>query len=452
MKLVDMDFPVFSHARSGASTRADYESSLATACVGILAAGLLALTLLWHIPMMLWDHLDLVPLYRAWQEGALSDSVFWDTHGGHMHSAAYAVLLLTTAVSGGQPWLDCAVSWVLLILYATIVLRLASAAVATGEMRRRWMLGVAFLALFPGHLANLQWGWQVAIFLCLLGVAITIACLSATKFSWWHNAAALAAAVLAYLSFATSIALIPTAILLIALRRDWSPVQKIGFVAPWLVLGMLVLLNHASSVQAASAPQLLHYTLNFLGAGVLRFATDLAPWLAFIGVVTGLHAFVVARRVQHSLCWLGFFLFAIISAGLTALGRVEPFGVDHAFVTRYVSFSSLFWLGWLGLMAIASRIEGDATNRWRMPLGATVMVFAAANALHMIKQAATVAEETRTIAAQVRKTWPQVDDVLLRSIYFEESALAGERLEVLRAWSFPPFDKADTGLPARARQ
>lgn len=187
MKLVDMDFPTFSHARIGVFTRSGSESGLATACVGILAAGLLALTLLWHIPMMLWDHLDLVPLYHAWQEGALGDSAFWDTHGGHRHAAAYVVLLLTTAVSGGQPWLDCAVSWGLLIGYAMIVLRIASAAVAAGEMRRRWMPGIAFLALFPGHLANLQWGWQVAVFLCLLGVAVAIACLATTNFSWRHN-------------------------------------------------------------------------------------------------------------------------------------------------------------------------------------------------------------------------------------------------------------------------
>lgn len=188
-----------------------------------------------------------------------------------MHAAAYAVLLLTTAVSGGQPWLDCAFSWALLILYATNVLRLASASVAAGGIRRRWMVGVAFLALFHGHLANLQWGWRIAVFLCLLGVAVAIACLTATKFSWRHNAAALAAGVLAYFSFATGIALIPTAVLLVALRRDLSPVQKIGFVAPWLLLGMLVLLNHASFVAHAtsshSASQLLHYTLNFLGAG-----------------------------------------------------------------------------------------------------------------------------------------------------------------------------------------
>jgi hypothetical protein len=229
---MDMDFPTFSHARSLTITRAGHESDLATASVAIFAAGLLALTLLWHIPMMLWDHLDLVPLYRAWQEGALADSSFWDTHGGHMHAAAYAVLLLTTAVSGGQPWLDCAVSWVLLVVYAMIVLRLASAAVATGEMRRRGMLGVAFLALFPGHLANLQWGWQVAVFLCLLGVAITVMCLVATNLSWRHNAAALAAAVLAYFSFATGIALIPTAVLLIVLRRDLSSVRKFSFTAP----------------------------------------------------------------------------------------------------------------------------------------------------------------------------------------------------------------------------
>ena len=33
------------------------------ALFALLAVGLLALSQLWHVPMMLWDHLDLVPIY-----------------------------------------------------------------------------------------------------------------------------------------------------------------------------------------------------------------------------------------------------------------------------------------------------------------------------------------------------------------------------------------------------
>ena len=77
-----------------------------SALFSLLAAMLLVLTLAWHVPMMLWDHLDLVPIYAAWQSGALADSAFFAVHGGHMHTAAYAVLLATTALSHGQTWLD----------------------------------------------------------------------------------------------------------------------------------------------------------------------------------------------------------------------------------------------------------------------------------------------------------------------------------------------------------
>ena len=67
-----------------------------------LALGLLlAATLQWHLPLMLWDHIDLVPIYDAWRRGDLAASQFWRIHdGSHFHSAAYAVLLATTWLSG----------------------------------------------------------------------------------------------------------------------------------------------------------------------------------------------------------------------------------------------------------------------------------------------------------------------------------------------------------------
>lgn len=423
---------------------------------GALALGLLGLTLSWHIPMMLWDHLDLVPMYRASQGDSLWSSIFWDVHGGHMHTAAYAVLLVTTELSGGQPWLDCVVSWGLLIVYAIVVVRLARSSFVASHASSRWVACIAFLALYPGHLVNLQWGWQVAVFLCLLGMVIAVACLAATDLRWWHNVAALAAAVLSYLSFATGIAMIPVALAMLLLRRDRSPLQLTGFAAPWLLLGLLVLLRYsefplARTTASHSPLLLLHYTLNYLGSGMSRFAADLAPWLALVAVATGIHAFLVVRRERISLPWLGFFLFGLLGALLTAVGRAESFGPDHAFVTRYVSFSSVFWLGWIGLVVVASRIETGTWGKWRMRLAVTVMVLSAANALHMIKQAAEVGTETRDVANQVRDSYPNVDEALLRSIYFEQPAVARERLRELSGWSFAPFDQSAQAAQAGSK-
>lgn len=408
------------------------------------ALALLGMTLLWHVPMMLWDHLDLVPLLQASRHETLGDSIFWSIHGGHMHSTAYAVLLVTTELSGGQTWLDCVVSWALLVGYALLVVNLATRSFGDGPRPTRWLLCVVFLALYPGHLANLQWGWQVAVFLCLLGAAITVACLGAARLNGWRNALALVATVFAYLSFATGIALIPAALVLLALRCDLSWPRRAALMTPWLLLGGLLVYSEFAQVRAASAyslPQLLHYSLNYLGAGVTRFADDLAPWLAVIAIASGIWAFMAVRRERTSLYWLGFALFAGFSAVLTALGRAAPFGIDHAFVTRYVSFSSVFWLGWLGLMVAALRVDPPLQAKWRTRLLVLVMAFAAVNALHMIKQAATLGEESRVTAARIRDSFPQVDEAVLREIYFDQPEVARKRLQQLHRWSFAPFER-----------
>jgi hypothetical protein len=421
----------------------DAHSTALAIAFAALALALLAMTLRWLVPMMLWDHLDLVPMLQAAREGALGQSIFWDIHGGHLHSAAYAVLLATTWLSGGQPWLDCVASWILLVAYAAIVLGPVRRAALPAGTPLRWHCAILLFALYPGHLANLQWGWQVAVFLCLLGAVLVIASLCAERLDGWRNAVALAGAILAWLSFATGIGLVPLALLLLAARRDVAWRRRLAFALPWGLLALAVgwseLGRARSSEGFATASQLAHYVLDYLGAGVARFATDVAPWLAVAALATGVHAFVRVRRERAALYWAGFAGFALFAAVLTALGRAMPFGADHAFVTRYVSFSSAFWLGWSGLMALAHR--AGAVRRWQSALVVLVAVFALANALHMIGKAAKVGATSRQTAAHIRAAWPQVDDATLRAIYFEQPDVARERLRLLHDWSYAPFDR-----------
>lgn len=410
-----------------------------------LALGLALATWRWHIPLMLWDHLDLVPIYRAWQDGALAQSDFWRFHGGHLHSAAYAVLLATTVLSGGQPWLDCLVSLALLLAYAAVVLGIARDSLAAVAPRTWWL--VAGFALYPGHLANLQWGWQVAVFLCLLGVAVAIRALGVGSLSWPRQAVALAGAAVAYASFATAIALIPAALTLIALRTELSWRQRLAHAAPWLVAAVAVALQYrlagAGGGAAASPGAAVHYLLNFLGAGIARFATDLAPLAGAAGLISGGVAMVRTRDRRASLPWCGLFVFGLVAAALAAAGRAGDYGADQAFSSRYVSFSSMFWLGWAGLIALAVPPHATVPRRLGAIAWGAVAVLAAVNAVHLIKRAAQLATQTQRIAETIRTTHPDVDAALLREIYFDEADVAAERLAALRALGFAPFN----GLP-----
>jgi hypothetical protein len=415
----------------------------------LLAVGLLAATLAWHIPMMLWDHLDLVPMLLALRAGDGLDASFWALHGGHIHSAAYAVLLLTTTVSGGQPWLDGVVSWLLLVGFALLIAAFARAGstsegMAAAGVSRWWPLPVA-LALHPGHLANLQWGWQVAVFLCLLGVALAMVALTRARLDARHNLAALLATALALASFATAIALIPAALLVVLLRTDLTPRRRLLLVLPWLALGAATALYYRAQALHGPAAELdvgmaALYALNFIGGGISRFATTTAPWLAAMAIVIAVALLPSIRGERRALPWIGLMAFTGASAVAVALGRAAVFGPEHAFATRYVSFSLLFWIGWVGLLLVAR----PWSRRWRTLALSTVLLFALANALQMSGKAARVGSDTRAIAAQIRDRHPAVDETLLREIYFDDPATARQRLDGLRGLGLAPFGKASS--------
>ncbi|MFT3762788.1 MAG: hypothetical protein QM761_09320 [Pseudoxanthomonas sp.] len=419
----------------------------ATWMFALLAVALLAMTLAWHIPMMLWDHLDLVPMYQAWRERGLADAGLWQVHdGSHLHAGAYYVLLATTALSHGRPWLDCLASFALLLGFAALALRMARATFLQRETGAWAWFGLVFLALTPGHLPNLQWGWQVAVFLCLFGAGVCIQALGTGELNWRRNVVALAGAMLACISFSTALALIPAALLLIALRRE-SPLAMRGLHAlPWLALAAYGAWRYGALAvpgETGAGPLLLgHYALNFLGGGAARFARHLGVGVTALALLASWPLLRAGLWRREALPWLGLIVFGAGSAVLTALGRAAPFGAEHAFASRYVSFSSMFWLGWLGLFWSLRADLSPWARRWLTRLAMLLTVLIVANGLQMAKKAARTGKETRETASLIRQSWPQVDDATLAKAYFGRTDLAVQRLQALRAYGFAPFDPA----------
>jgi hypothetical protein len=420
---------------------------VARGLVVVLAIGLIWGTLHWHIPMMLWDHLDLPPMYRAWNEGHLGGAL-WKIHdGSHWHAVAYAVLLATTYLSGGQPWLDCLISVVLLLAMAAVVLHQTRQTLLPARAHATGLLLIVFLALYPGHLANLQWGWQIAVFICLLGAVVAMHYLAAPRLDGLGNALALLAAVVACLSFTAGIALLPVALFLIGSRTDLTASRRASLLVPWIALGAAGVwaLVQPSNMGGASwnTWSLALYALNFLGGAVLRFATDLAAVAAVFGLVTGTLAFLSVRKHAASRFWLGCFLFGAGCAVLTAVGRAPAYGAEHAFATRYVSFAALFWLGWAGLLLLALPHWSQRRQmKFARAALAVVLALSVANAAHVTKKVARLAGQSREIAARIVATYPHVDEQLLRDIYFTRVDAARERLATLKAYGFAPFASA----------
>ena len=409
---------------------------------------LLAAALQWHLPLMLWDHIDLVPIYDAWQRGDLAASQFWRIHdGSHFHAAAYAVLLATTWLSGGRPWLDCAAGWAFYALLAWALWRLVGNGWRGSRIGRGWWWAMLLLVAHPGHLVNLQWGWQVAVFISLLGAVAPIHWLTLARPTWALNVAGVGLAVIGVLGFSTTLAVFPVALALVALRGEWSLPRRLLFSLPWmLALGVLTGWLLAARGQPVAAPDLgtlALYALNYLGGGVLRFAEKLAPGWTLLALLTAIPAAFRCRGDARVRPWLALMAFALGCALLTALGRAGSFGADHAFVTRYASFALLFWIGWLGLLVLAWGDAGATWRRWVRPLLLATLCFATVNGVHLAKKASTAHQRAAAFAAQIRAGHPQLDEALLAQAYGDRAAAARQRLALLRQWGFAPFDARD---------
>lgn len=409
----------------------------------LFAIALLFATWLLHLPLMLWDHLDLVPIYDAWRQGRPFVSELWGIHdGSHFHVAAYLVLLVTTHLSGGQPWLDCLVSWVLLVMQAALLMRLAVRTLEPVRRSRGWQVAVILLALYPGHLANLQWGWQVAVFVStLFGAVLPVYLLTTGSPTPVRSFFAACSAAIGVAGFSTALAMFPVAILLLSLHVELSRPRRVACMTPWVLLfGILLVAMRMGSV---GTPQIVgasavHYMLNYLGAGVLRFAEDLAAGWAIMGIATAAFAAVKARHLPASRPWLALVAFATGCAMLTALGRAEAFGADHAFVTRYVSFSSLFWLGWLGLI-LAAFHEHRTWSRGVQRLIAVTVALAVVNGVHLGKKAHRVHERSVAWAQHIGERRLASDPQVLQQAYGDRARIAVERLRVLQSYRFAPF-------------
>lgn len=420
-------------------------SAFAVAAVLMLVA-----TLVWQLPMMLWDQLDLVPIYQLWQNGQLDASTMLTPYNGtHVLAVPYLSMLTTLSLGHGSTWLDGVTSWVMMVATAVIIIGVALRELPVNAPRWPWLV-LIFLALYPGHLANLQWGWQVQIFICLLGAVATIALLNAAAASTARMIAALTASVVAGLSFGASVVLLPIALLLIALRTDMTTRRKGAWSFSWLILGALATLPYLHGVEweanarLVSVFELVHYTLNFIGSGIARFATDLAPWLALLAMVSALDAWLKLARDQRGSAWLGFLLLGLGTALITAVARVVPFGADHAFAQRYISFSILFWLGWYGLLLTAlPHVKGLRRRIYSSLMGIFAMLLIA-NALHLIRKAAITHQRGVATADVIARTWPDVDDQVLRAIYFDQPDVARQRLLLLHQFGFAPFNRPAT--------
>jgi hypothetical protein len=313
----------------------------------------LALVLRRGVDIPFWDEWEWLPLVYAAHHHTLTFADVWYPHNEHRIFVPTLLMLALDRLGG----------WSVVREQVVSVATLAATQLTMWLLIRRTVAmplrGVTFLAatllLFGfAQYENLEWGFQMAWFLCDLGMVVAVWALARPDRDGRAIAVAIAVATIASLSSSQGLAawVAGTVVILLAPRLSRRVLAVwIGAAIVAVALaryGVRPIADSGGGIHAA-APHLIEYLLAYLGSPLAAsfksgFAIAaggvLVLWLAALTAV----AWRGPQPLRALLApWLGIAAYVLACAALTAIGRGGN-EFDQALSSRYTSIGSLAWI------------------------------------------------------------------------------------------------------------
>jgi hypothetical protein len=323
---------------------------------------------------------SLVPLWDEWTEidavatapyHQLPLSWLWSQHSEHRVVFYRLLLLADVNLFDGKHWISF---WCMVAVQILCLALLAWMLHFCGVSGTLWraIVGLAGFALFcPSQWENFGWAFQISFllpgFFLLLALSALLKyqrSLQRPRPQRLYLALSILAAGAATYSNANGIVLWPLLLLVaIALVPRFEVIASyVGFGVMFvaLYLGHYVGPSyHSSPLNSLRHPLLVfEYVAGYLGV-------ILPAWVgirSLVAVSSGIFGLLVALAVVVQVLWrrkreplqialLGLMFFALATAFLTALGRLN-FGLEQAFSSRYQTFNLLFWFSTVSLVLL----------------------------------------------------------------------------------------------------
>ena len=327
-----------------------------------------------HVDIPFGDQWELVPRLNHLDAGTFTFHDVWQQHN---ENRIVFPILLMLGLAWATDWsvsVEIAVNVVLgMAIFAVYAVALRS--MCRDAIRRPvpsavagwWALPVISLLVFsPAQWENWLWGWQMQIFMAVLGSVFGFCLLSGPGRSPRRFAAAIAAGLVSTYSVGSGLPF--WVVGLIALRLN--PDQRTGRrLVIWLFASAIALGTYFIGYQQGPGHQsirsnftnldgivkLVEYALTYLGAPVAGFQGTAARLAGALGLATFVGLLISTRMARTT----GGFIFpcligiqAIADASMTALGR-SGYGIDQAMSSRYQTIGAPFWIAIMLLAVLA---------------------------------------------------------------------------------------------------
>lgn len=321
---------------------------------------LLGMFLFYSVDYPYYDQWDFVPFLEKAYSHQLTWQDFWAQHNEHRLVFPRLLMLVLARISHWNIYLELLAN---LVLAGLTWLVLCAQAKSSGRQVHEGTNVAVYLMLTLLVFSLSQWqnwffGWQLQEFMNVLAVVLTLIALTWRGLPGLGLSIAACFALVASGSFASGILVWPIGLILLLLqRRERGKYFRYELLA-WAALGSAVTWAYLKDYTtpsyhpplASALAQPLHcalYILAYLGQPVWNLDPIISIILGLIGLLlwsTSLTQLILSRIPLSTLSpWIGMALYAIFTACLTALGRVDN-GLDQAMSSRYVTMANLLWI------------------------------------------------------------------------------------------------------------
>jgi hypothetical protein len=356
LALLGLGAALLAGRRSAVLTGLDRPARLVLAPAVIAALGilpLLALVLRRAVDVPYWDEWGWAYLIYAAHTNTLGWSQLWAIHNEHRMLVPNLLVVGLDALRGWSVVREQVVSLLLLAVTQFLIWTLIRRTVPAARVGVTFLVATILL-LGLSQWENLSWGFQMAWFLCDLGLVVAVWALSRPHRTVRDVAIAVLAATVASLSSSQGLVVWASGLVAIVLAARRVLPTAVG----WLLAALLVVLVvHPGSPQDAAVGHvgfahvglLARYAVVYLGAPLAAsFGVDASMqagivWCLWLGALAAAALRgPLALRVRLA-PWLAIATYPLLCALVTASGRAA-FGLAQAEASRYTSIAALGWI------------------------------------------------------------------------------------------------------------
>ncbi len=423
---------------------------------------LLGMFLFYSIDYPYYDQWDFVPFLEKAYAHQLSWGDFWAQHNEHRLVFPRLLMLVLARLSHWNIYLELGAN---VVLAGLTWLVLCAQAKSNGRQVFEGTSVTIYLMFTLIVFSLSQWqnwflGWQLQEFMNVLAVVLSLIALTWRGLPGFGVGVAGCFGIVATGSFANGILIWPIGLLLLLLQRaergkyfryellGWT---AIGIAVTWAYLRDYTTPSYHPPLSSALA-QPLHcalYVLAYLGQPVWNLDPVISIVMGLIALLlwsTSLAQLFLSRVSLRVLGpWIGMALYAIGTACITALGRVDN-GLDQAMSSRYVTMANLLWIPVaIQFYWVARLNEGPIVRR---TLAVKVSVLCALLVTASLTGAYRWAERHHAYSGLRNQVLQGYDLESLRTIYPPDPAAVIERRIALHRLGLTVYRGRGLPLPA----